>query len=193
VLHSDLGPAGRLSLTEASVEWGRGGFSVLQLNGNAASVIVQLSCLSVASCLSSTTERFLLGDCPITTGNRSSLSLTALSGSLHQPGCQILQSRWRNFIAFSKIRYSWGRFLKTVQSVTQIKSSPSRKNGFLNIKIFRAMSCIPMKVYWRRRGIFSVRFQRSLLHQLMWRHFKIVVVCPYRCECIKSRRNLFML
>jgi hypothetical protein len=47
---------------------------------------------------------FLLGDCPSTTGNRSSLFFTALPTSLHQPGCQIVLSRWRRtLIAFSKI------------------------------------------------------------------------------------------
>jgi len=170
---------------------GKGRIFVLQLNGNVASVLVQLSCLSVASCVSSTTERFLLGDCPITTGNRSSLSFIALSASLHQPGCQTVQSLWRNFMAFSKIRQSWGRFFKTVQSVTQIKSSQDRKKSFLNIKIFRTMSCILMKVYWRRREICSVHFQRSLLRQLMWRHIKIVVVSAYRREYIRSQWTLF--
>jgi len=49
------------------------------------------------------------------------------------------------------------------------------------------MSCILMKVYWRRREICSVHFQRSLLRQLMWRHIKIVVVSAYRREYIRSQ------
>ena len=134
---------------------------------------------------------FLLGDCPSTTGNRSSLFFTALPTSLHQPGCQIVLSRWRrNLIAFSKIG-TLGAVFFTFHSITQFKSSPDRKNGLLYIKIFRAMSCILMKVYWRRRKICSIRFQCSLLHQLIWRHIKIVVVCAYRCEWIKSQWTLF--
>jgi hypothetical protein len=64
--------------------------------------VAMISCLSVASCVSSTTERFLLGDCPITTGNRSSLPPITLSTSSHQTGRQILCRWWRNLTAFSK-------------------------------------------------------------------------------------------
>jgi hypothetical protein len=148
--YSDPGPSGRLSLTKASVEWGRGRLLCAPAKWKHRVGVVQLSCLSVASCVSSTTERFLLGDCPITTGNRSSLSFFALSASLHQPGCQILQSRRRrNLIAFSKSRHSWDRFLKTIQSFTQIKSSADRKNDLLNTGRFIMNSGIT-KIYYRK-------------------------------------------
>jgi hypothetical protein len=79
---------------EASVEWGRGKVLCAPAKWKRRVGVVHVSCLSVASCVSCTTERFLLGDCPITTGNRNSLSFIGLSASLHQPGCQILQSRF---------------------------------------------------------------------------------------------------
>ena len=165
---------------------GLGGFFVLQLNG-----FVKLSCLSLASWVSSTTERFLLGDCPITTGNRSSVSFITLSASLYQPGCQILQSRWRrNLIAFSESRHSWGRFLKSYQSITQTKSSPDRMAFYIQRFSGRCRAFL-----WKytdvTEKICSVRFKRSLLHQLIWRHIKMVVVCVYSCECIRSQWTVF--
>jgi hypothetical protein len=55
VLNSDPGPARRLSFTKASVEWRRGRVLCAPAKWKRRVGIVQLSCLSVASCMSCTT------------------------------------------------------------------------------------------------------------------------------------------